>query len=164
MAIDLVEGSTRNREQAVSHIKRALPVPDSPVSEQSMIHLIGIAGIISYAGDPYLGFGYALLSTGIVVPLAIVGRALCHSTLDKVRIPLRVLFSALVELISSSIPAWLPESFRAGLLRLCFLLGIERQYLLLWPSFLKMFSPQSACTSRYLDNSKHPSRKYAIGT
>ncbi|KAF7366995.1 hypothetical protein MSAN_00958300 [Mycena sanguinolenta] len=99
---ELITGSGGTQAQlasiVVSHIKRVLPDPDSPVSDQTMIHIIGLACIVS---STHPGFGDALLSAGIVVPLTTAVRALCRSTVGNVIIPLRTLFSSLVNHISS---------------------------------------------------------------
>ncbi|KAJ6477502.1 hypothetical protein C8R45DRAFT_1101831 [Mycena sanguinolenta] len=107
----------------VSHIKYVLPFPDSPVLPQTTIHFIGLVSIVyskTITGHRHPTFEDALLSAGIVVPLTTALRALCRSPLDNVDAPLKPLFSALVDYISSYFPLWLPESLRTGLLEIMF--------------------------------------------
>ncbi|KAJ6467243.1 hypothetical protein C8R45DRAFT_1019527 [Mycena sanguinolenta] len=102
----------------VSQIQRMLPRPDSTVTENTVLHLIGVL-CIGHEPDPELDD--ALLSCGIVTALTTASRALCRCHLDIAETVVKGFLPALVlNHISSFPPIWLPESLRAGLLEIVF--------------------------------------------
>ncbi|KAJ6467913.1 hypothetical protein C8R45DRAFT_1019443 [Mycena sanguinolenta] len=107
----------------VSHLKRVLPEPDSPVTDQTIVHLAGITCIVGsqvLTGHKDNTFQDALISRGIVATLTQALRALCRSTVDGAATIVKGLFPALVDQISSFLPVWLPRSLDAGLLDIVF--------------------------------------------
>ncbi|KAF7324314.1 MYND-type domain-containing protein [Mycena sanguinolenta] len=107
----------------VSHITHVLPDPDSPVTSQTIFHLVGIVYIVaseSVTGYQDPEFQDDLLSHGIVAALTTAVRALCRSTLETAGIELKGLLPALVDQLSLCSPTYLPESLRAGLLDIIF--------------------------------------------
>ncbi|KAF7342925.1 MYND-type domain-containing protein [Mycena sanguinolenta] len=102
----------------VSHLKRVLPHPYSRVTRDTVFYLVPIAYLVINHQDP--PFRDALSLCGIVTALTTSAQALCRSTLDDAAMPLKPLFSALMQQISSFPPIWVTEALRAGLLEIVF--------------------------------------------
>ncbi|KAJ6508153.1 hypothetical protein C8R45DRAFT_436541 [Mycena sanguinolenta] len=118
-------GGTRTDLAAlvVSRIKHFVPHPDSPVTEHTCFHLIGVFSLVaseSFTGHKDHAFRDALLSSDIVAALITASRALCRSTQPGAEFPLKVVFPALIDQLSSFPTIWLPEALRGGLLEILF--------------------------------------------
>ncbi|KAJ6458207.1 hypothetical protein C8R45DRAFT_1183650 [Mycena sanguinolenta] len=124
---DLILGTGGTRTDLasliVSHIKRVLSNPDSTVTEQTVLHLVGILCMVtneSITGHQDPALQQCLVSCGIVAPPTIACRALCRSKQPGVRMELGGLLSALIDQISLAPSISLPRSLRAGLLEILF--------------------------------------------
>ncbi|KAJ6459932.1 hypothetical protein C8R45DRAFT_1081294 [Mycena sanguinolenta] len=107
---------------AVSHIKRSLPYPNSPVDEPAIMQILSIIRIFGPEDgkepDPLLYA--ALLSCRVVPALTTAVRALCRSTVFHAGNTLYVLLSTLMQLIAMFPLTRLRESLHAGLLEILF--------------------------------------------